>query len=108
VNKGSKFWQENWENHVELLEDKIFGPLYKTIAKRPDNPTSFIDSIVDFFVAPTPFSVSRVNQLVSIFMVSIWGLILYSSVAPICYYSCTVEWEKAIPVFLALVTCVGF
>ena len=42
VNKGSKFWQENWENHVELLEDKIFGPLYKTIAKRPDgNPPNF-------------------------------------------------------------------
>ena len=27
---GSKHWQENWENHLDLLEDKITGPLYKT------------------------------------------------------------------------------
>ena len=40
VNKGSKFWQENWENHVELLEDNVFGPLYKTRTKRPDNSSS--------------------------------------------------------------------
>ncbi|MDK7224247.1 hypothetical protein QP468_13575, partial [Proteus mirabilis] len=29
VNRGSKFWQENWEKHVDNLEDKIIGPLYK-------------------------------------------------------------------------------
>jgi len=52
VNKGSKFWQENWENHVELLEDKVFGPLYKTLTKRPDHPSSFRDAVIDFFVAP--------------------------------------------------------
>ena len=28
--KGSKHWQENWENHLDLLENKITGPLYKT------------------------------------------------------------------------------
>lgn len=27
---GSKHWQENWENHIELLEDYVTGPLYKT------------------------------------------------------------------------------
>ena len=26
---GSKHWQENWEKHIDLLEDKITGPLYK-------------------------------------------------------------------------------
>ena len=29
VNRGSKFWQENWEKHVDVLEDKVTGPLYK-------------------------------------------------------------------------------
>ncbi len=33
VNRGSKFWQNNWERHVDLLEDQVIGPLYKTIAK---------------------------------------------------------------------------
>jgi len=108
VNKGSKFWQENWENHVELLEDEVFGPIYKTLAQRPDHSRLFPLSIVDFFVAPKPFSVSKVNQLVSTFMALIWGLILYSSVAPICFCGCTVEWDKVIPVSLALMTCAGF
>ena len=28
--KGSKHWQENWEEHLNILEDEITGPLYKT------------------------------------------------------------------------------
>lgn len=27
---GSKHWQENWEKHLDLLEDDVTGPLYKT------------------------------------------------------------------------------
>lgn len=26
---ASKFWQENWENHIDLLEDYVTGPLHK-------------------------------------------------------------------------------
>lgn len=29
--RASKIWQENWEAHIELLEDHICGPLYKTV-----------------------------------------------------------------------------
>ena len=28
--KGSKHWQENWEEHLNILEDDVTGPLYKT------------------------------------------------------------------------------
>ena len=31
VNRASKLWQENWEKHVDLLEDEVIGPLYKTV-----------------------------------------------------------------------------
>lgn len=31
VNKGSKFWQANWETQVEILEDVVTGPLYKSV-----------------------------------------------------------------------------
>lgn len=27
---ASKHWQENWESHIDLLEDDITGPLFKT------------------------------------------------------------------------------
>lgn len=108
VNKGSKFWQENWENHVELLEDKVFGPLYKTITKRPQRSSFVRRFFEDFFVAPEPFSVSKINQLVSTFMALVWGLILSSSVGDVCFSGCEIVWKKAIPVCLALTTCVGF
>ena len=26
---GSKHWQKNWENHLDLLEDSVTGPLHK-------------------------------------------------------------------------------
>lgn len=35
VNRGSKYWQENWENHLDLMENGITGPLYKTVLSRP-------------------------------------------------------------------------
>lgn len=28
---GSKFWQANWETQVEMLEDEVTGPLYKSV-----------------------------------------------------------------------------
>jgi len=112
VNKGSKFWQENWENHVELLEDEVFGPLYKTFTQRPDNATNLSNAIADFFVAPKSFSVSKVNQLVSTFIALIWLLILAWSIgSPICFCGCPncyIIWEQAIPVSLSLLTCAGF
>lgn len=50
VNKGSKKWQENWEKHIDLLENEITGPIYKTVLRKK---------------AP---SVSRVNMKVSLFV----------------------------------------
>jgi hypothetical protein len=29
--RGSKFWQSNWEAHVDLLEDEVEGWLHKTV-----------------------------------------------------------------------------
>lgn len=63
VNKGSKFWQENWEKHVSLLEESDIGPLYdvylnpKTTGSRW-NPTKEFD-----------FSVTKVNMWASFIMI---------------------------------------
>jgi hypothetical protein len=77
VNRGSKFWQENWENHVDMLEDEVIGPLYKTILHRPKE-THFIDA---YITGPLPISVSKINQWVSLFTILIW-IILVLSVLP--------------------------
>jgi len=67
VNKGSKFWQENWENHVDMLEDEITGPLYKTVLHRPDT-----DGYIEKYITgrqksqlPKPISGSACLQLAS-------------------------------------------
>ncbi len=74
VNRGSKYWQENWENHLDLLEDEITGPLYKTILERPSSrATKDINDYIDKVVTgPTKQSVSKINQWVAIYILSIW------------------------------------
>jgi hypothetical protein len=51
VNKGSKFWQRNWEYQVDLLEQAVLGPLYKTVFSKKDGSVMY--------------SVSKINILVS-------------------------------------------
>lgn len=65
VNRGSKFWQSNWERHVDLLEDMTLGPLYKVVAVTEDN------SAGSLLTSPGQFSVSKVNQILSVFVASV-------------------------------------
>lgn len=73
ANRGSKYWQENWENHVDMLEDGITGPLYKTILHRPKN-ANFLSRAIE---GPAPFSVSQINQWVSLFTLLIWVCLIW-------------------------------
>jgi hypothetical protein len=71
VNRGSKYWQENWENHLDLLEDNVTGPLYKTLLQRPS-----YDSLAEKYVTgPASYSVSKINQWVSVFVLFVWVLL---------------------------------
>lgn len=75
ANRGSKYWQENWENHLDLLEDSITGPLYKTLLERPEW-NSFCEK---FVTGPLSVSVSKINQWVSVFVLFIWlNLLMFS------------------------------
>ncbi|NMM02324.1 hypothetical protein HHL24_30920 [Paraburkholderia sp. RP-4-7] len=77
ANKGSKYWQENWENHVDSIEDSVIGPLYKTILARPPSA-----NLVERLVGPAPVSVSKINQWVNIFTLFVWGCLVYNTLAP--------------------------
>ena len=78
ANRGSKLWQENWENHVDTLENYIHGPLYKTIIVRTDYKNSFSP------VNPYPFSVSRINGLLSAVLVISGVGLMISEVSKWC------------------------
>lgn len=75
ANRGSKYWQENWERHVDVLEDNVLGPLYKTTLafgwKKALNP---LDSY--------PFSVSKINQILSLYITLIWFGLSYVAFQP--------------------------
>lgn len=54
INLGSKTWQRHWEIHVDMLENDITGPLYKIVT------------------SPKTYSVSKINEIVSRFIATIW------------------------------------
>lgn len=60
VNQGSKMWQENWEAHIDILENAVTGPVYKYVNQN----TKY------------SFSVSKMNEFVSYFVFSIWLFLL--------------------------------
>jgi hypothetical protein len=99
VNRGSKQWQENWENHVDLLENELSGPLYKTLLTRP--PAVGCKRLTRFLVGPGPFSVSKINQIMSLYVTILWILLLMKVLS-------TKNWEihfsHAIVMALSLVT----
>lgn len=70
VNKGSKFWQENWEKHLDMTEDNVIGPLYKTTISK--------ESYSSFWIPTRAYatSVSKINQILSLFVLTIWVGIL--------------------------------
>jgi hypothetical protein len=79
VNLGSKKWQENWEKHIDMLENHITGPLYKTV------------------LVKTGFSVSKVNTCTSVFIFIVWvalGIIQGLGLSKPAYYytSLKIDW----------------
>ena len=77
VNRGSKYWQENWEYHVDMLENEINGPLYKVVMTRSE-PSGTWERFVDVLTGPAPISVSKINQLISLFVTLMWFVLLVS------------------------------
>ena len=82
ANRGSKQWQENWEHHVDHLEDKEIGPLYKTTLPR-STPSGFLGWLDYLAVGPSGHSVSKINQLISLFVHALWWIILCKSFSKI-------------------------
>jgi len=86
VNRGSKYWQENWENHVDMLEDSVIGPLYKTVLHRPATKSILENCIT----GPMAISASKTNQIVSLFTLILWIVLafysIYISYQSVLYY----------------------
>ncbi|MBS1773367.1 MAG: hypothetical protein JST82_10945 [Bacteroidetes bacterium] len=73
-NIGSKFWQRHWEKHIDMLEDKVTGPLYKIVYMHKTDAT---------------FSVSKINEIISRFFTVIWVVLAAKYVADNIYFTGT-------------------
>lgn len=70
TSKGSRHWQENWENHVFMLEDKVTGPLFKIFE-------------------PNSFSVSKVNLMAGYVVATCAGGLFVFQVVKFCgHFAC--------------------
>ena len=68
ANRGSKFWQENWEAHIEELSTHLGVPIFGIIKRREHSIRNLMQEY--------PFSVSKVNQMVSLIITFTWLLML--------------------------------
>ncbi|ANT48865.1 hypothetical protein [Mesorhizobium amorphae] len=58
--QGSKFWQENWERHIDMLEDEFEGKLHKTV---------WVGRM------GVRWSVSNINDRLTLFFGVFWSLV---------------------------------
>jgi hypothetical protein len=100
VNKGSKHWQENWETHVDMLENEFTGPLYKIVFSKAEQEQTFRDWVT----GQAPMSVSKINQIISCYVFFLWiGLLVYS-LFPECDFLKQKNWLYVIIGF-SVITC---
>ena len=71
--KGSKFWQANWEAHVDFLESAVEGRLHTT-------------ALVEDEVS---YSVSRVNERFLEVLLAGWAIVFLTAAAVLVFPSLT-------------------
>jgi hypothetical protein len=90
INQGSKTWQRHWENHVDMLEKSITGPLYQIVT------------------AQKTFSVSKINDIVSRFFVFIWILLAIKYIKTHLTLNPFKNTDLNILIFLSIVATIYF
>ena len=68
LNRGSKFWQENWEKNIEYLSSAYGIPVFNLIRYGKRSQVRFLESY--------PYSVSRLNLIVSVFVFLAWLVVI--------------------------------
>jgi len=64
ANRGSKYWQEQWESKIEDAEKKIAGPWFRREEPRQDNK--------GWWLSGRQYSVSKIAIAVSDYVLLVW------------------------------------
>jgi hypothetical protein len=107
VNRASKRWQQNWENHVDILEDAVLGPLYKVIIEKLDDH----GPLRRIATGSAPLSVSKINQMISLFVVGAWVVLIIYGFVPTAWHA-PADWLRVLlqsaAAAISATTCWGF
>ncbi|WP_207425056.1 hypothetical protein [Pedobacter sp. SYSU D00535] len=68
INKGSKAWQRHWEEYIDLLERKYYGPFYQTVS------------------TDRTYSVSKINEIISSAFIGVWILFAFQFLSSEGYF----------------------
>lgn len=78
VNKGSKYWQENWEYHVSTLQKDIVGDLFTKFDERKSNDIW----LKNLIAGKKRYSVSKINIVLSFYVCILWMAAVILSAFP--------------------------
>lgn len=76
VNKGSRFWQQNWENHIDALEKEAVGHLFR-IVMNEHNTENCSPRILS--CKPYRYSLAKTTQMTGI-------VLMVASFIMLCLY----------------------
>jgi hypothetical protein len=107
VNRGSKYWQENWEKHVDCLEDDITGPLYKVVLSRNKKMTK-LEKFKHLITGPSALSVSKTNQIISLYVTILWIILLFNSLPKFVFSTDNFDWFYSAIVSVSFMACIMF
>lgn len=91
INKGSKFWQKNWEEHIDNLENEFSGKLYKSFLNT--NNIKFCSSI--FSEDAYDYSVTKITWFASLIMtIFSCGMWIFNFIILCCNEDCIKLFES--------------
>lgn len=68
TNRGSKYWQENWEAHIKCISKKLDCSIFETYM----NPQKTFKDVLSYY----PYSFTKVNLILNMVFVLTWFLLL--------------------------------
>lgn len=98
VNRGSSYWQSNWERMIEAIEEKLEIDFY--ISDLFINEKKFLHPI-----APYRFTVGKINIIVSLYVLILWLILLVINLKTNLKLSANFDVEKILFILITAVFC---
>jgi hypothetical protein len=93
ANRGSKYWQEQWESRIELAEDEVTEPLFKREEPAQDKGR---------WLSGRRYSVSKLTIAVSDYIFFVWVTVFLRGVWIAVGYSAWADVQRVVTLAICL------